>query len=332
MKNVKLLILLCSFLMIASCSSSKDYFTLSGRAPKGLKEIILKSKKANVNKHIKVDAHGVFKDTVKLKHPSYLALSDGETMNVIYVKNGDNIKALFNPKDFSNVTLTGKGYEESAYMVKKAQMQKEFFDDETLYHKTKAQFQDKLNSYSQIFRTELAKANDSLFKVKQAKYIKSFEKRAKKVYKFKSFLVKNLGKGTEAPDFSYPYEDPKGKKYTLKSLRGKYLYIKFWATWCGYCKREAPYFKKLAKKYKGKNIDFVSISLDKERSKKVWKKMIAKSHNTIELFSKIDKGFKKTYKLQDLPRFMLIDPQGKIIDADAPAPSDKKMIEILNRF
>ena len=45
----------------------------------------------------------------------------------------------------------------------------------------------------------------------------------------------------------------------LEDLRGKYVYIDVWATWCGPCRGEIPYLQKVEEKYKGKNIEFVSI-------------------------------------------------------------------------
>ena len=63
-----------------------------------------------------------------------------------------------------------------------------------------------------------------------------------------------------APDFHYI--DTSGKVVTLSSLKGKYVYIDVWATWCGPCKQELPYFKEVADAYKGRNMYFVGLSID----------------------------------------------------------------------
>ena len=137
----------------------------------------------------------------------------------------------------------------------------------------------------------------------------------------------------------------KGGKTSLSDLKGKYVYVDLWATWCGPCKKEIPTLKEVEAKYHGKNIEFVSISLDNGRGYKAdnqeaaaiaahegWKKMIADEEMTgIQLFA--DNGFRSTfateYAVNSIPRFLLLDPEGNIVDADAPRPSSPKLIEVL---
>lgn len=69
-------------------------------------------------------------------------------------------------------------------------------------------------------------------------------------------IEKELAPGTEAPDFNYP--DMKGKMYSLKDFKGKYVYIDVWATWCGPCCKEIPYLKELEKKMRKKRL-FLSV-------------------------------------------------------------------------
>ena len=83
-------------------------------------------------------------------------------------------------------------------------------------------------------------------------------------------IEKELAPGTEAPDFNYP--DMKGKMYSLKDFKGKYVYIDVWATWCGPCCKEIPYLKELEKKMRKKKIVFVSLSCDKDLQ--AWKKKL----------------------------------------------------------
>ena len=75
--------------------------------------------------------------------------------------------------------------------------------------------------------------------------------------------------GQPAPPFSLP--DTKGEKLALADLAGKYVYIDFWATWCGPCKAEFPDYRKLVEDYKGRNVVFMSISVDKDKD--AWEKM-----------------------------------------------------------
>ena len=81
---------------------------------------------------------------------------------------------------------------------------------------------------------------------------------------------KELKEGDQAPTFKYL--DINGKEVSLSDLKGKYVYIDVWATWCGPCQYELPHLKELEKKMHGKKIVFVSISCDKDKA--AWEKMV----------------------------------------------------------
>ena len=119
----------------------------------------------------------------------------------------------------------------------------------------------------------------------------------------------------------------------MSDLKGKYTYIDVWATWCGPCKVEIPYLKQIEEDYKDKNIQFVSISIDKLKDRDLWKNMIKeKELGGIQLLADKDwqSSFLKSYDIKSIPRFILLDPEGKIVSAAAPRPSDKKLINLLN--
>ena len=124
-------------------------------------------------------------------------------------------------------------------------------------------------------------------------------------------------------DFAYKTVDE--EVVTLKSLRGKYVYIDLWATWCVPCKAEIPSLRKLEEKYKGKNIHFVGISLDKAADKKVWEKYV-REENLPGIQIMADKDFRSSFvqafQVASIPRFLLIAPDGKIISPNADRPSN----------
>ena len=143
--------------------------------------------------------------------------------------------------------------------------------------------------------------------------------------------LKALAKGSPSPKF-VDYENNAGGTTSLDDLKGKYLYLDIWATWCGPCIAEIPSLKKLEKKYHGKNIEFVSISIDKTKDHDKWKKMVVdKELKGIQLFADNNwkSKFVEEYLIKGIPRFILIDPQGNIINANAPRPSDEKLVETL---
>lgn len=138
-----------------------------------------------------------------------------------------------------------------------------------------------------------------------------------------------VSKGKAAPGFTY--KDIDGKDVSLASFKGKYVYIDVWATWCGPCKRESPYFEKLAEEYKDNDkIVFMGVSIDQDKD--AWDKMVKdKNLKGVQLIA--DKAWAssiaKDYLIQGIPRFILIDDQGKIVDATAMRPSDEKLGEML---
>lgn len=146
-------------------------------------------------------------------------------------------------------------------------------------------------------------------------------------------ILKKLVKGSPSPTFDY--ENINGGKTSLESLKGKFVYIDVWATWCGPCIAEIPALKEIEKEFHGKNIEFVSISIDDKKDFDKWKKMVAdKELKGIQLYADNDwkSDFVKNYAIDGIPRFILIDTEGKIVSADAPRPSDKKLKEVLTEL
>ena len=108
-----------------------------------------------------------------------------------------------------------------------------------------------------------------------------------------------------------------------------------WATWCGPCLAEIPSLKKVEKTYHDKNIEFVSLSIDKKKDHDKWKKMVTeKELGGIQLIADNDSSskFVQDYQIMGIPRFILIDPQGNIVNSNAPRPSDKKLITLFDEL
>ncbi|MGX7666608.1 redoxin domain-containing protein [Flavobacterium pedocola] len=139
--------------------------------------------------------------------------------------------------------------------------------------------------------------------------------------------IKTLTPGNVSPKFDY--ENFKGGKTSLESLKGKYVYIDVWATWCGPCRREIPSLQKVEEQYHGKNIEFVSLSIDTKKDYEKWRKFVEeKKLGGIQLFADSDwtSKFVTDYAIEGIPRFILVDPNGNIVTADAPRPSDPKLV------
>ncbi|ESU26535.1 Thiol-disulfide isomerase and thioredoxin [Flavobacterium limnosediminis JC2902] len=155
----------------------------------------------------------------------------------------------------------------------------------------------------------------------------STDEKFKKDLTVKFDKIKTLTPGNVSPKFDY--ENFKGGKTSLESLKGKYVYIDVWATWCGPCRREIPNLQKVEEQFHGKNIEFVSLSIDAKKDYEKWRKFVEdKKLGGIQLFADSDwsSKFVQDYAIEGIPRFILIDPNGNIVSADAPRPSDPKLV------
>jgi thiol-disulfide isomerase/thioredoxin len=133
-------------------------------------------------------------------------------------------------------------------------------------------------------------------------------------------------KGKPAPNFELPSDHD--RSYSLDDFKGKVVYLDLWASWCVPCRQEMPSLKILHDKFKNDpRIAFVSIAVSDDKVK--WEKALKEDQPSwIQLFDK-DGKVKKAYAATFIPRFVLIDKQGKIVDFDSPSPSSGKVLEEL---
>ena len=280
---------------------------------------------------IPVNKKGVFEATFEVTDGLH-QFSDGSESSLMYLKAGDDLKLTMNAKEFDEtITYTGKGAKENNYLAQKALSDEKFeMELEGLLDKDEATFKTALETKSKedLVKLEKAGLDEKLVAIIKPRIAQ--EGMMLTQYYNQKAAAKKV-EGTTAPSFDY--ENHKGGKTKLEDLRGKYVYIDVWATWCGPCIAEIPHLKKVEAKYHGKNIEFVSISVDTEKDYEKWKKMVvAKELGGIQLFA--DKNwtsdFIKAYGINAIPRFILIGPDGKVIKADAARPSSASLTELLD--
>lgn len=124
----------------------------------------------------------------------------------------------------------------------------------------------------------------------------------------------------------------KSFKVILDSLKGNYIFLDFWASWCSPCRTEGKFLKEIKEKFKNYPIEFLSISVDENFDN--W--LAACITDSLEpshsfLFLNFDNSpFNRSYDITNVPKFMLLDKTGKVISSDAPKPSDPELYKLLS--
>ena len=177
------------------------------------------------------------------------------------------------------------------------------------------------------------KANVSLEKLKQLRALVDpsliehpYTKQLDEFIRLADFKV-----GSDMPDFKLPDKD--GKDFVFSTLRGKYVLVDFWASWCGPCMREMPNVVKLYKECKGKNFEIVGISLDQKRD--AWLNAVEKNKMKWIQVSDLKSWETLPVKLCNIsavPYTVLVDPEGKVIALDLRGEElIKKVKEVLKK-
>lgn len=145
------------------------------------------------------------------------------------------------------------------------------------------------------------------------------------------YIAKRLGKGAEVPEIALP--SPDGDTIYLSSLRGKYVLLDFWASWCSPCRSENPHLVSVYQKYNPKGFEIFQVSLD--RSKPAWIKAIQDDHLTWTHVSDLqywNSIVVPVFQIQGIPMNFLLDPQGRIIDLNLRGEKlDQRLKEIFKQ-
>jgi thiol-disulfide isomerase/thioredoxin len=168
---------------------------------------------------------------------------------------------------------------------------------------------EKTDSLDKLFETYKNFSEDSIYlKEITNKYIK----------------LKGVPKGSVAPNFSI--QNANGDFISLEEFKGNVVYIDFWATWCKPCLSEINPSRELQNKLADYDIKFINIGIESKYN--TWSNLIStKNIEGINLFAnnEVEKKIKEDYFIQGLPRYVIIDKDGRIFDFSAKKPSDPKL-------
>jgi thiol-disulfide isomerase/thioredoxin len=311
-----------------SACAQKNYITFEAKIENrnGDKLYILGPNK--FKKEFVLNKSGVFKDTLKVSEGMY-RLDDGLEGSTLFLSSGMDLKLKMNAKEFDeSIIYSGKGAKENNFLAQTA-LYEENYNYPELLKADEATFEKMAVAKKQGDVKRLTDAElDPAFTALYAKEIEGSTKGLQRYYKEEQAMQKL----NNAPSPTFNYENHKGGTTKLEDLRGKYVYIDVWATWCGPCIAEIPYLKRVEEKFHGKNIEFVGISIDAKKDYEKWKKfVVTKELVGIQLFSDNDwnSDFVKAYGITGIPRFILIDPKGNIVSANADRPSSLALTTLL---
>lgn len=274
---------------------------------------------------------GTFNVRFKIE-PGIYRVFNGRSTFELYFDSGHTMEMYLNFHDFPNTRFEGDGKKENTFLINK-------LINDAKFYKEVANTKNDAEAYSRVIHDKIRK-NRSIIKNKSLseRFRMFMDARLREFnwyYENQAETAVTILKlqGKRSPRFSY--KNITGEIIKLDNFKGKYVFIDIWATWCAPCREEIPYLEQLIEDYKEKNIVFLSISIDKAKDYIKWESMVIKDNmKGIQLIADNEwkSKFIVDYAIHSIPRFILIDPEGIIIDASAEKPSNQILREVLDNI
>ena len=264
--------------------------------------------------------------SISIDSANYYSFFYGNEQTAMYIKPGDNIDLEIDTKIFDE-SIRYTNSDESNFLADKYMMEEHLYDefDNFYLYLSDDDFESICNNYKEKITSLLSNISNSVFYQKEKDNFDNTIKWYSSSRKERELLPK---KGEPWIDFTYPNID--GDSVSLSDFKGSVVYVDIWATWCGPCLQELPFLIQLASDYSSTDIVFLSVAIQSEADKSIWENMI--NNDCIEgidcmagvqLVSTNNFASKicDDYAINGIPRFMLFDKNGNIINLEAPRPS-----------
>lgn len=313
-----------------------------------MNEVFIKGE--GIDKRIEIAEDGTFQDSLVIEKEgvfNFYLKAPGKRA-ILYLKNGYDLKLTGDANQFfTSFTYEGnsEGAQSNNFLTQRfvlgqtAGSVRGFISlERDAFQKKINRFKNGMDSISKLY----PKANATLVTDSDSQNEKFFTQIDDNYDQMRMNFLKQeeaqarLAKGKPAPKFK-DFEDYKGGKKSLDDFKGKFVYIDIWATWCRPCIAQFPYLKKLEEDFKGKNISFVSVSTDDDRrsggswdkAHSKWKDMVKKYDlgGTQLWAGKEQDRFSLDYMANTIPRFILIDPDGNLVNSNEMRPSSPNITE-----